>query len=174
MGSNRLDSLRCTACDAIWLSPAGRVAVARGELCLRCEGALAVADPVEANVFTVRQAWDRLLASDIDGLVEQHHPEAELRLPKGQVLNNDEAVYRGHTGIRSCIEDCLAVCEAFPQELRGFGDHVLTLGKLLLKDGTEGSLSVAWVHRLREGKILSLHAYLNPADALRELQAETG
>jgi ketosteroid isomerase-like protein len=166
--------MRCTACGAVWLSPAGHLVLDKGERCLHCEGELSVTDDVEDNVGTVRQAWDRLLAGDIDGLVDQHHPEAEAHWLTGERLENAEPVYRGHTGIRRCIEDCLNASEAFPSEVRGFGDRVLTLGKLVLKDGTESTLSVAWVHRLREGKILAFHAYLNPAEALQELQPETG
>ena len=163
-------SLRCTACGAMWVTPAGRVVVAKGERCLSCEGELAVADQVEDNVGTVRQAWDRWLAGDIDGLVDQHHPEAEVHWLRCRLFESAEPVYRGHTGIRRCLEDCLDACEASPNELRGFGDRVLTLGKLLMKDGAEETLSVAWIHRLREGKILSLHGYLNPAEALRDLE----
>jgi ketosteroid isomerase-like protein len=174
MNSNRLVSMRCMACGATWLSPGGRVLVDKGERCLHCEGELTVADEIEANLGTVRQAWDRLLAGDIDGLVDQHHPEAEVHSLAGPLVKNAEPVYRGHTGVRRCIEGCLDASEPFPNELRGFGDRVLTLGKLVLKDGTEATLSVAWIHRLREGKILSFHAYLSPADALRDLQPETG
>ena len=131
-----------------------------------------MADQVEDNVGTVRQAWDRWLAGDIEGFVDQHHPEAEVHLLTGRLLQDAEPVHRGHAGIRRCLEDCLDACEAFPYELRGFGDRVLTLGKLLLKDGT-ATFSVAWVFRLREGRILSLHAYLNPAEAMQDLQADT-
>jgi ketosteroid isomerase-like protein len=153
------------------MSPAGRAVVAKGGRCLRCEGELAVADDqVEANVGAVRQAWDRWLAGDIDGVVDQHHPEAEVRWLRCQVFENAEPVYRGHTGIRRCLEDCLDACEAFPSELRGFGDRVLTLGELVMKDEAEEKLSVAWIFRVREGKILALHGYLNPAEALRDLE----
>ena len=168
--SGPLVSMRCKACNALWLSPAGRVA--EGERCLHCDGELAPADEVEANVGTVRKAWDRLLAGDVDGLVDQHHPEAEVQSVLGMM--REDPVYRGHSGVRRCIEDCRGASEAVPRELRGMGDCVLTLGNVLLKDGTEAILSVAWVHRLREGKILSLRAYLNPAEALRDLQPETG
>jgi ketosteroid isomerase-like protein len=167
-----MNSTRCTACGALWMSPAARVVVAKGERCLQCDGELAVADQVEDNVGTVRQAWDRLLAGDIDGLVDQHHPEAEVHPLRDQLLENAEPVFRGHAGVRRCIELCLEGYEAFPTEVRSVGDRVLTLGNLLIKDGTEETFSVAWIHRLREGKILSLHAYLNPAEALRDLEPE--
>jgi ketosteroid isomerase-like protein len=171
MSSTPSVSVRCTACGALWMSPAGRVVVAKGKRCLNCEGELVAADDqVEANVGAVRQAWDKWLTRDIDGLVDQHHPEAEVRWLRCQVFENAEPVYRGHTGIRRCLEDCLDACEAFPYELRGVGDRVLTLGDLLVKDGAEETLSVAWIFRVREGKILSLHGYLNPAEALRDLE----
>jgi hypothetical protein len=169
MSSSRLVSLRCTACGAQWLSPAGRVVVAKGKRCMQCEGELIVVDQVEDNVGTIRHAWDRWLAGDIDGLVAQHHPEAEAHPRLGHLLDDVDPVYRGLKGIRRCLEDCLGACEASPNELRGFGDRVLTLGQVLLKE-TKESHSVAWIFRLREGKILSLHGYLDPAEALRDLE----
>ncbi len=172
--SGRLVSVRCTACGATWLSPAGQTVVARGDRCLHCDGALIVAGPDQDDVDTVRQAWDRFLSGDIDGLVDQHHPDAEVHVLTEHPFEHMDPVYRGHTGVRRCIEQCLEACEPFPHELRGFGDRVLTLGKVLLKGNSEATLSVAWIFRVREGKILSLHAYGDPADALRDLQADTG
>ena len=70
-------SLRCTGCGSLWVSPAGPVVVVKGERCLHCECELTLADQGERNDGKDRQAWERWLAGDIDGLVDQRHPEAE-------------------------------------------------------------------------------------------------
>ena len=36
--------LRCVGCGAVWISPSAHEVVERSEPCLKCEGALAVAD----------------------------------------------------------------------------------------------------------------------------------
>ena len=133
-----------------------------------------MADHVDDNVGTVRQAWDRLLAGDVDGLVAQHHPEAEVYWLGAQLVEDAEAVCRGHRDIRRHIEECLEEYQAFPEELRGYGDRVLTLGSVIPRDGSDAAVPVAWIFRLREDMILSLHRYATPAEALRELQPDTG
>ena len=70
-------SLRCTGCGSLWLSPAGNAVVVKGERCLHCESELTVADQVDGSDGTDRQAWNRWLAGDIDGLTERRRPEAE-------------------------------------------------------------------------------------------------
>jgi ketosteroid isomerase-like protein len=166
--------LRCRGCGAQWLSLAGHGIVAQGDRCLHCGGELVLANPVHDNVGTVRQAWDRLLAGDVDGLVAQHHPEAEVYWLGAQLVEDAEAVCRGHSDIRRHLEECLEGYQAFPEELRAFGDRVLTLGSVLPRDGTDAAVPVAWIFRLRGDKILSLHRYDSPAKALRDLRSDTG
>lgn len=155
------------------MSRAQGLIVRRHEPCLRCGGELSLEPAPEKaaneNLSTVQRAWETLLSGDIDGFLDQHHPEAEIH-PVATHLNEQvEAVYRGHARIRQWAERYSRGCEAAPNELRPFGDHVVTLGNLVQKGATR---SVAWVSRVREGKIVCFKGYLNPAEALRELSPE--
>lgn len=122
----------------------------------------------DENLSTVQRAWETLLSGDIDGFVDQHHPEAEIQ-PVPSHMSEVEAVYRGHARIRHWAELYPRGCKASPNELQPFGDHVVTLGNLVQKGATR---SVAWVSRVREGKIVCFKGYLNPAEALRALSPE--
>jgi ketosteroid isomerase-like protein len=168
-----LTTLRCAGCGAIWLSPAGRPLIEEQERCLRCDGLLVLEEQGEESVSTVSRAWNRWLSGDLDGFVDENDPEVEIRPGTAEVAERVQPFYRGHAGLRRYIEDCSGDWEILPNELQTFGDRVLTLGRLLKKGAKGASHAVAWVFQVKEGKIVSAHGYLNPADALRDLQSET-
>jgi ketosteroid isomerase-like protein len=166
--------LRCTGCGALWVSPRGELLSELGEPCLRCNGSLVLEDQAESNVGVVRVLWDAWVSRDLDQFTRHCHPEVEMRTAMSLLEAGRPAVYNGHAGLRSLFEDAAAACEAFPQELRGFGDRVLTLGRLGRKrhNGEEAAHTVGWVFRIHGGKMLSCRGYLDPEEALASLRAE--
>lgn len=170
MAQPELNLLRCAGCGAMWLSPVGRLLVEEEECCLRCDGPLVFDEQEDENVSTVRRAWARWLAGDVEGLLDQHDPEVEMRPVRADEMDNVQPVYRGHEGIRRFVEDWSPDWEILPNELQAFGgDRVLTLGRLLQKGAKRETYAVAWVFQVKERKIVSTHGYMNPADALRAL-----
>jgi ketosteroid isomerase-like protein len=168
----QLSRLRCAGCGAAWLTLASSALAERQERCLHCDGPLAFEEPSDENVSTVLRAWQALLTEDLNALLEQHDPEVEI-YPATRHLREDlEPVYRGYAGIQRAIEDCSAEWRVIPNELQALGDGVLTLGKLLQKGGKGATHAVAWLFRLKDGKIVSFKGYLNVGDALRDLQLE--
>jgi ketosteroid isomerase-like protein len=165
-----LTTLLCESCGAMWLSPAGQSLVEKKERCLRCDGLLVLEEEGADSVSTVRRAWAMWLSGDVDGFLDQNDPDAEIR-PGTTEVTGVRPVYRGHAGIRRCMEDC-SDWELAPNELQTFGDRVLTLGRLLQKRAKGASYAVAWVFHVKEGKIVLTQGYLNPADALRDLRSE--
>jgi ketosteroid isomerase-like protein len=165
--------LRCSSCGATWVSPAQGLLVRRHKPCLRCGAELSIEPALgkapDENLGTVQRAWETLLSGDIDGFLDQHHPEAEIHPLATHLSEQVEPVYRGHARIRQWLEHHTQGCKASPNELQPFGDHVVTLGNLIQK-GTPRA--VAWVSQVSEGKIVCFKGYLNPAEALRELSPD--
>jgi ketosteroid isomerase-like protein len=120
----------------------------------------------------VERAWSTYLAGDLDGFLDQHHADVEIQPLTRRPTESVEPRYRGHAGVRRCVEDCAQSWEIFPGELQTFGENVLTLGRLVEKGGRGETYAAAWVHRIEDGKIASLRAYLEPGDALKDLQAD--
>jgi ketosteroid isomerase-like protein len=166
--------LRCTGCGAFWLSQKGELLTELEEPCLRCGGSLVVEDQGSKNVSVARRLWDAWLSRDLDRFISHCHPEVELRPEKSALLADCRAVYNGHADLRRWFEDAAAAWEAFPGELRAFGDRVLTLGRLVPKRaaGDDAAHAVGWVFQIREGKMLSWRVYLDPEEAVASLQAE--
>ena len=155
--------LRCAGCGAVWVSQRGELIAELGEPCLRCGGSLVVEDQVDSNVGVVRKLWDAW-SSDVEA-----RPVISL------LVRDYPAVYHGHAGLRRWFEDCADAWEASPRELRAFDDRVLALGRLVRKKrstGEDAAQDVAWVFRIRERKMISCLAYLDPEIALASLGVE--
>jgi ketosteroid isomerase-like protein len=91
--------------------------------------------------------------------------------------------YRGHAGIREYFADIAAVWEQFvlePGELRVAGDGVVSFGTVTVRAvGTSetAEISVIWVFKLRDGKVLSCRVVKTAAEAhvaLRSGEAADG
>jgi ketosteroid isomerase-like protein len=166
--------LRCTGCSALWVSPRGELLSELGDPCLCCGGSLMLEDQAETNVGVVRTLWAAWISRDLDQFIRHCHPEVEMRTAMSLLDAGRPAVYNGHAGLRSLFEDAAAACEAFPQELRAFGDRVLTLGRLGPKrrHGEEAGRTAGWVFRFDGGKMLSCRGYLDAEEALASLKAE--
>jgi ketosteroid isomerase-like protein len=168
----QLSRLRCAGCGAAWLTLASSALVERQERCLHCNAPLFFEEPSDENVSTVLRAWQALLSEDLDALLEQHDPEAEIYPATRHLTEHLQPVYRGYAGIRRAIEDCSGEWRVIPDEVQSVNNGVLTLGKLLQKGGKGATHAVAWLFRLRDGKIVSFKGYLDVGDALRDLQLE--
>lgn len=171
MTEPELAVLACTGCGARWLSPAGARLVEMEDACLHCGGPL-VFDDQDDSISTVRRAWSTLLAHDVDGIFDQHDPEVEIQPAATHLDESVEPVYRGHEGLRRWMDDCSGRWKMVPNELQTHGDHVLTRGRLVQRGKEDANYAVAWISRVRRGKVVSFKGYLNPSEALHDLQVE--
>jgi ketosteroid isomerase-like protein len=167
-----LSILRCAGCGATWLTLAVSVLADKEERCLHCDAPLGFEQQPDENISTVLHAWRALLTDDLDALLDQHDPSVEVRPAAGHLTQDVQPVYRGHAGIRRCIEAYSRDWTVVPNELQVLGDTVLTLGKVLQKGGKGATHAAAWLHRLKDGKIVSFTGYLDVGDAVRDLQLE--
>jgi ketosteroid isomerase-like protein len=167
-----LNLVRCVGCNATWLTRAADVLAQEEDRCLHCDAQLVFEGESEENVSTVFRAWRALLTDDLDALLDQHDPEVEIRPVTTHVTEDVQPVYRGYAGIRRCIEESSREWRIVPDEVQALGDGVLTFGKLLQRGGKGATHAVAWLHRLKDGKIVSFKGYLDVRDALRDLQLD--
>jgi ketosteroid isomerase-like protein len=168
----QLSLLRCAGCGVTWLTLAVSVLAENEERCLHCNASLVFEKQPDENISTVLDAWRALLTYDLDALLDHHDPAVEVRPATTHLAEDVQPVYRGHAGVRRCIEASSREWTMVPHELQVLGDRVLTLGKVLQKGGKGATHAVAWLHRLKDGKIVSFTGYLDVGDAVRDLQLE--
>jgi ketosteroid isomerase-like protein len=168
----QLSLLRCAGCGATWLTLAVSALAENEERCLHCDAPLAFEQQPDENISTVLDVWRALLTDDLEALIDQHDPSVEVRPATTHLVEDVQPVYRGHSGVRRCVEAFSREWTMVPHELQVLGDRVLTLGKVLQKGGRGATHAVAWLHRLKDGKIVSFTGYLDVGDAVRDLQVE--
>jgi ketosteroid isomerase-like protein len=107
----------------------------------------------QENVEIVRELNEAFEARDIDAFVNAHHPYAEARNLRSQIVGP----YRGHAGIRRMAEETFEMAPDFEiqiDEIRDCGSRVLVLGR---QRGTVGGVPIdevlAELYELEAGKV---------------------
>lgn len=130
----------------------------------------------DENVDLVRRAYDSIGARNIQGLLDLLHPEVDW-VPITALVAGGQR-YHGRYGVGEWYRYVVANWADFrmrPTELRGVGDYVLALGKVLTQtreDEPHEEILAAWIWRIEDGVIVAMHAYLDQRkalDALKEL-----
>jgi limonene-1,2-epoxide hydrolase len=118
------------------------------------------------NVEIVRNLNEAFVARDIDAFVAAHHPDAEARNLRSQIVGP----YRGHAGIRRMAEETFDMAPDFEidvHEIRDCGSRVLLLGR---QRGTVGGVPIdeplAEVYELHAGKVARSEDFATVKDAL--------
>ncbi len=116
------------------------------------------------NQETIRLAFERSAAGDVDGYVDLMDPEVEARPLTGR------SVYRGHAGIRQFFAEAggrgVAVDDL---RIYGAGDTVIATGTLFAPSSVGGVLELpaAWLFRLHESKVIETWSFNHPGQAFR-------
>ena len=118
-----------------------------------------------------RQGVEAYNRGDVEALIALSDPGITM-VPVRALLEGGE--YRGHEGVRRFLADMdedWERREILVDEVRELDDGVLVLGTFTAtgRSGNEVSQPVAWHSRFREGKLLRMVAYTDPAAATREL-----
>ena len=123
------------------------------------------------NVQLIRKLVEALNDRDLDALVEHMQPDAELHPLRAQL---EGKAYRGHDGWREMLADFDQDWEFVrmdAEEYREAGDLVVVLGRLGARGRTSGvdlDVPMAFVWRLREGKVVHARSFSEQAEALRD------
>ena len=109
---------------------------------------------------------------DVDGLLDELHPEIEWHSALHALMGGEQTVFRGHAGVRKMIGD---LYETFDEvqiemsEFRDLGDGLVAIGTTRTRgkaSGVETETPLDFVTEIRNGKTISIRAYLDRAEAL--------
>jgi ketosteroid isomerase-like protein len=125
---------------------------------------------VEENIEVVRRAFEAIGNRDIDALLRLYEPNAVFRPLTGTQV--ETGGYRGHEGIRAYFEEVDTVWDQMlphADDLRSHGDLVVVVGGCVVRgreSGAETDRAMAWVFRVRNGRVASHRAFSNAEEAL--------
>jgi ketosteroid isomerase-like protein len=109
---------------------------------------------------------------DVDGLLDELHPEIEWHSALHALMGGEQTVFRGHDGVRRMLGDLYDTFDEVHiemSEFRDLGDGLVTVGSTRTRgkaSGVETVTPLAFVTEIRDGKTISIRAYLDRAEAL--------
>jgi ketosteroid isomerase-like protein len=122
----------------------------------------------QRNVEVMRQGLQAFNDRDVERLLALTDPEAEWHPFRAQL---EGIVYRGHEGIRRFLADMTEDWDTFTIELLEVievGETLVTIGRISgvgKGSGVEVDTTAGFVSDFREGRILRLMSYSDPAAA---------
>ena len=126
----------------------------------------------QADVEAFKRGLEAGNRGDVDGLLDELHPEIEWHSALHALMGGQQTVFRGHDGVRSMIGD---LYETFAEvriemsEFRDLGEGLVAIGSTRTRgkaSGVETETPLAFVTEIRDGKTISIRAYLDRAEAL--------
>jgi ketosteroid isomerase-like protein len=124
----------------------------------------------EENVETVRRLAAAVSRRDLPQVLALTDPQVEWR-PFIAALTESRH-YRGHDGIRQYLSDLDETFETFRtnvEDLLGVGDLVVAVGRIHYcgkGSGVETEAPVGWLLKLRDRKVMRVHAFREPEKVL--------
>ena len=126
----------------------------------------------QENVEAFTRGLEAGNRGDVETLLEVLDPEVAWHSALHALLGGEATVYRGHAGVREMLRD---LYEAFDEieieisEVRDLGDRLVAIGRTRTRgreSGAETETPLAFVTEIRNGKTISIQAYLDPRQAL--------
>jgi ketosteroid isomerase-like protein len=121
------------------------------------------------NVETVRRLVDAFNRRDLDGALEEMHPDAELDWSRSRGLRSE--IYRGKAEIKRFWEELLDHFEEInvrPEKFIEAGEHVVVPDRSLARGraGIRVEAANTMVFTLRDGKIVRQQLFQETEEAL--------
>ena len=126
----------------------------------------------DENVESFKRGLEAGNRGDVDALLEELHPEIEWHSALHELMGGRQTVFRGHDGVRSMIGDLydtFAEVRIEISEVRDLGHGLLAIGSTHTRgkaSGVETETPLAFVTEIRDGKTISIRAYLDREEAL--------
>jgi ketosteroid isomerase-like protein len=126
----------------------------------------------EANVEAFKRAVAAYNRRDVDAFIEEFDPAAEWYSLTQVMFGGEQAVYRGHQGIRDGVRDideALAEMQVECSEIRDLGETIVVIGRVRghgRASGVELDSPINWVVDFRGGRVARMRDYLDAKDAL--------
>jgi ketosteroid isomerase-like protein len=122
------------------------------------------------NVVLIRRMYEAWNSGDMAALAEVFHPEVEVRPAMSTFMTS--TVYRGHDGIAAWFAETnepWADLQAVPQRFIESGERIVVLVGLQARvpgGRVDIEAEIAHVVTIRDGRIVRLDGYEEPAEAL--------
>jgi ketosteroid isomerase-like protein len=123
------------------------------------------------NVELMRRGLDAYNRRNVEAMLELVDPEVEWYAALDVLLGGEATAYVGRDGIRELfenIDDTFSSLHVDVTEIRDLDDRVLATGHLRMRgrqSGAEVSSEVGWVVEFRDGRVLRVRTFLDPAEA---------
>lgn len=121
----------------------------------------------EDPIATVQAAFSAFAARDLEGMLRYCQPDIVLRPSVISQFTERRGPYRGHDGIRSYLQDVMAVWDELtiePITFRRAGESVIGFGLTAGRHGDDTvAISMLWVIRMQDGLIAGLQVFQTPA-----------
>ena len=126
----------------------------------------------QENVEAFKRGLEGGNRGDVEALLEVLDPEVAWHSALHALLGGEATVFRGHDGVREMLRD---LYEAFGEihieisEIRDLGDRLVAIGRTRTRgkaSGAETETPIAFVTEFKNGKAISIRAYLDPKEAL--------
>jgi ketosteroid isomerase-like protein len=126
----------------------------------------------DENVAAFKRGLEAGNRGDIDGLLDELHPEIEWHSALHALMGGQQTVFRGHEGVRRMIGD---LYETFSEvhiemsDFRDLGDGLIAIGSTRTRgkaSGAETETPLVLVTEISNGKTISIRAYLDRQEAL--------
>jgi ketosteroid isomerase-like protein len=124
------------------------------------------------NLEKFRRGLEAYNRHDVEGLIADADPEIEWHPALLVKLGGTQTVFRGHDGLRALfreIEDTLAEIHVEFSEIEDRDDLIVAVGRIRTRGKASGAVTespVGYVGEFRDGKMLRVRTYLDPAEAL--------
>jgi ketosteroid isomerase-like protein len=126
----------------------------------------------EENVEAFRRGLEAGNRGDVDALLDELDPQIEWHSALHALMGGQQTVFRGHEGVRQMIGDLydtFAEVHIEMSEFRDLGDGLVAIGHTRTRgkaSGVETETPLAFVTEIRNGKTISIRAYLDQDEAL--------
>ncbi len=126
----------------------------------------------QENVEAFKRGLEAGNRGDIETLLEELDPKVEWHSALHALLGGEQTLFRGHDGVRKMMRD---LNEAFAEiqieisEIRDLGDGLIAIGRTRTRgkaSGAETETPLALVTEVKNGRTISIRAYLDPKKAL--------
>jgi ketosteroid isomerase-like protein len=126
----------------------------------------------QENVEAFKRGLEAGNRGDVETLLEELDPEVEWHSALHALLGGEQTVFRGHDGVREMLRD---LNEAFGEihieisEIRDLGDGLVAIGRTRTRgkeSGVETETPLALVNEVKNGKTISIRAFLDHKKAL--------
>ena len=126
----------------------------------------------QGNVEAFKRGLEAGNRGDVETLLQELDPEVEWHSALHAFLGGEQTVFRGHDGVRDMLRD---LNDAFSEihieisEIRDLGDRLVAIGRNRARgkeSGAETVTPLAFVTEVKNGKAISIRAFLDPKEAL--------